>query len=328
VTTAEQIAALVKETGSDNPRDAVRIKARELITLYRSCFGEPSMPLDVEALASLRGIRKSEEVPTHSRDAELVPGVDGRPLMRVNPDRPGTRRRFSMAHEVSHTFFPEYELKVQCRPDPRYRDPQNPDDLLEMLCDVGAAELLFPVPWFTDAALAVESPSELLTLADDYRASREATIRRFAETHSRSLVAVFFAWKLKPTQDRRIGCTDQANLFGTNPEEDARACWKLRIEYAIPSHAFAEAGHFLPKDKSIEVAGPFAAAAFGSCGDGDCPVDLGSAGGTYRVWAFPLYTPPEDRGPGGELAAAAILEPLEVNRRKKKAIAPGPSLFD
>jgi hypothetical protein len=326
--TAEQIAALLGETGKTEPRAAVRAKAQELVALYRSYFGEPAMPLDIEALASLRGIRKSDEPPTHSSDAELVPDADGRASMRVNPDRPETRRRFSMAHEVTHTFFPEYQLKVQCRTDARYRDPENPEDLLEMLCDVGAAELLFPLPWFATAALTVRSASGLLKLADDYRASREATCRRFAETSPRNLAAVFFAWKLKPTQEQTIGRRDQTNLFGIDPKEEAKACWKLRIDYSISSPAFAGAGHFLPRDKSVEAEGPFAAAASGSCADAECRVDLGGARGLYRVWALPIYTPAEERGPRGELAVVAILEPLDVKRPKKTAPTKERSLFD
>lgn len=282
MTTADQIIALLKETGETDPRAAVRVKARELVALYTSYFGQPTMPLDVEALASMRGVRKSSEAPTHSRDAELVPDGDGQVSMRVNPDRPETRQRFSMAHEVTHTFFPEYQLKVQCRPDPRYRDPENPDDLLEMLCDVGAAELLFPLPWFAVAARAIGSAAGLVKLADDYGGSREATIRRFAEISPHRLAAVFLSWKLKPTQQRAVGRTDQANLFGFDPEAEARAAWKLRIDYVVASASFADTGHFLPKDKSIEADGPFGQAARGACAEGECRLDFGGASGAYR----------------------------------------------
>ncbi len=328
MTTAEQIAALLQETGETDPRAALRAKARELVALHRSYFGEPVMPLDMEALASMRGIRRSAEAPAHSRDAELVPDEDGQVSMRVNPDRPETRQRFSMAHEISHTYFPEYQAKVRCRPDPRYRDPEDPDDLLEMLCDAGAAELLFPLPWFAADALAVRGAGGLVELAEGYRASREATLRRFAEVSPRCLAAVFLCWKLKPTQERTVGRTDQANLFGTSPEEEARAAWKLRIDYAILSPAFAEAGHFLPKDKSVPADGPFALAAGGACADAECRLDLGGACGTFRVMAVPLSTPPEARGPAGELSVAAIVEPLQGKKPRKVAPEEGPSLFD
>ncbi len=327
MTTAEQIAALLKETGETDPRAAVRRKAKELISLYQSCFGQPDMPLNMEALASMRGVCKSDEPPIHSQDAELVPEADGQIVMRVNPDRPETRQRFSMAHEITHTFFPEYQLKVQCRPDPRYRDPANPEVLLELLCDIGAAELLFPLPWFAADCLSVRSPAGLVTLANDYGGSREATIRRYAEISPRCVAAVYFSWKLKPKQERTIGRTDQPNLFGLDPEVEARAAWKLRIDYAVASPAFTDTGRFLPKDKSVEANGPFEQAAGGVCALGECWLDLGEASGRYGVWAVPLYTERDDRGPAGEWSVAAILEPLEVKKPKKTSKMSGPTLF-
>ncbi len=328
MTTAEQIAAILQETGETEARAAVRCKARTVVEQYLSLFGEPTMPLDMEMLASLRDIQRSEEQPTHSHDAELVPESDGRVSMRVNPDRPETRQRFSMAHEIIHTLFPEYQAKVRCRTDSRYRDPANPEDLLEILCDVGAAELLFPLPWFASDALAVRTASGLIALADTYTASREATLRRFAEIATRPLAAVFFTWKLKPTQERTIGRKDQMNIFKTEPEAEARSAWKLRIDYAIPSTSFSTAGHFLPKDKSIKADGPFGEAARGTGADGECRLDLGGLRGLCRVLAVPLYTPQEERGPGGELAVAAIIEPLDLKQPKKSTAPAGPSLFD
>jgi len=175
------IDELVRTTGAPDAKAAVRLKARELISLYVATFGEPVMPIDVDVLASLRGISRSEEPPVHSPDAELVPDGTGGVTMRVNLDRPDTRQRFSVAHEISHTFFPDYTTKVWCRTDARYRDRTNPDELLEMLCDIGAAELLFPHPWFSTNAFSVASGRDLAGLAATYRASREATVRRYAE---------------------------------------------------------------------------------------------------------------------------------------------------
>ena len=100
---------------------------------------------------------------------------------------------------------------------------------------------------------------------------------------------------------------------------EARAAWKLRIEYAIYSPSLAGVGHFLPRDKSVEAAGPFDAAAHGVCADGESWLDLGSARGTYRVWAVPLYTPQEHRGPNDELSVAGVLEPVDLKKPQKSA---------
>ena len=45
---------------------------------------------------------------------------------------------------------------------------------------------------------------ELAELADDFQASRESTVRRFVELHTEPLAAVFFSWKLKPTEEREV----------------------------------------------------------------------------------------------------------------------------
>ena len=324
------IKELVRSTGAVDAPAAIRLKARELIDLYVASFGDPAMPINLDVLASFRGIGRSEELPLHSADAEIVPNGTGGVTMRVNPDRPETRQRFSVAHEISHTFFPDYTTKPWCRPDARYRDRTDPDDYLEMLCDIAAAELLFPQPWFSADAAAVAVASGLIDLATTYRASREATIRRYAETRPESAAAVFFTWKLKPTQKATVGHMDQGNLFGVTPEEQVRDALRLRIEYAVLSEAFKADGHFLPKDKSVENEGPiYLAASTGNPAEGECFLDFGQAAGTYRVWAVPLWTADDQVGANGENMVSAILRPMTIRKPyRKKQGSIGPALFD
>lgn len=325
------IDELVKKSGTSSPEEAIRSKARELIDLFVATLGEPTLPINIDLLASLRDIGRSENRPVISPDAELAPDGSGGVTMRVNPDRPETRQRFSIAHEISHTFFPDYMTKEWCRTDARYRDRRNPDEFLEMLCDIGAAELLFPQPWFGDDAVSVKHGVDLVTLAAKYHASREATIRRYAETSVDSLAAVYFIWKLKPTQKSIIGRKDQLNLLGISPEEQLLDSLRLRIEYTIPSEGFRSAGHYLPIDKSIECTGPiYEAATSGQPCDGECFLDLGQAAGTYMTHAVPLWTEVSQRGPNGENTVAAILKPIVVSKakRKKGSSSVGRSLFN
>jgi hypothetical protein len=307
----------------------MRQKARELIQTYVASFGEPTMLLDMDVLASLRGIHRSDEKPLHSPDAELSPNGDGGVTIRVNPDRPETRQRFSVAHEISHTFFPDYSTKGWCRTDARYREHANPDEYIEMLCDIGGAELLFPEPWFSKDAAQVSNANGLLHLARTYQASREATIRRYAELSPASVAAVFFVWKLKPTQESRIGRTDQGNFFGVTPEQEVEGALRLRIEYAIVSETFKTDGHFLPKDKSVENDGPiYRAASTASPAEDECFLDLGQAAGVYRIWAIPLWTAKEETGANGEAAVAAILWPTLVQKPRHRTSGTGaPSLW-
>lgn len=319
---------LIRTAGATDAIEGVRIRARELIELHANTFGNPTMPLNLDVLASLRGIVRTDELPLHSDDAELVPDRSGAVTMRVNPDRPETRQRFSIAHEISHTFLPGYITKAWCRTDARYRDRNNPDDYIEMLCDIGAAELIFPAPWFSrDAEQANDAPG-LIELAKTYRASREATIRRFAETSSKPLSAVFFTWKIKPTQRATVGSRDQPNLFGISAEDQMRDALRLRSEYAIPSPSFKAAGYFLPKDKSVPMEGPiYRAASTCKPTDEECYLDLGQASGVFRASAVPLWTPDDERGPAGEHAVAAVLHPISVRRSGARKISADQTAF-
>lgn len=329
--TAALIEELVRRTGAADPPEAIRRQARDLIKTYVAAFGEPEKPINIDVLASLRGINRSEEAPLFSQDAELAPDGAGGITMRVNPDRPGTRQRFSMAHEITHTFFPDYSTRRWCRTDARYRDRTNPEDYLEMLCDIGAAELLLPTPWFSDDAASVRSAAALIELAKTYHASREATLRRYAETSTECLAVTFFMWKLKPTQKSVVGRKEQSNLFGISPEEQIRNALRLRIEYSIPSPTFQRDGHFLPKDKSVDSCGPiYEAAAQGTPAEGETYLDLGQASGRYRVWAIPVWTPNEQLGSNGENAVAAVLRPISVRapRKRDSSSQLGFGLFD
>ena len=326
------IDELVRETGLESPEAAIRFRAKELLQLYTEFFGEPEMPIDVMELASLRSIHPSDDLPVQSPDAELVPRQDGGVEMRVHPDRPETRKRFSIAHEICHTFFPDYEQSEWCRTDAHYRNRTDPAQYLEMLCDIGAAELLFPQPWFSEDASRIGCASDLKDLAIKYHGSREATLRRHVELSSDSVVAVYFTWKLKPAQKGVVDNQDQGNLFGITPEDQIRDALALRIDYSIPSASFKSLGHYLPPDKSIENSGPiFMASSTGKCFDGEHQLGLGAASGTYSIMAIPLPTPLDQRGPNGEHNVAGILKPIAVQRSTKKRTVEAenaPSLFD
>jgi len=331
-TTQKFIDELVQSTGANSAEEAIRAKARHLIHTCEAMFGRPEMPIDVSILTGLQGIHASEDLPIQSPDAELAPRSEGGVEMRVHPDRPETRKRFSIAHEISHTFFPEYEKKSWCRTDARYRSRNDPDQYLEMLCDIGAAELLFPLPWFSEDANQVSDASGLVALADSYHGSREATLRRFAELSTEPIAAVFFTWKLKPVQKGVVDNEGQANLFGISHEDQVRDALQLRIDYSIPSESFSQLGHYLPPEKSIKNDGPiFKASSTASCFDGECYLDFGPARGTYNVMAIPLPTDRNQRGPNGEYSVAAIVRPVAVQKAKKKRTsAPdnSPTLFD
>lgn len=306
----EHVLAIMDETGADDPYEAVRIKARAVVAEFGSAFGEQP-PFHVTAMASFRGLHLSDDDPRFSPDSEIAPEGDGRVVLRVNKNRPEARQRFSICHEIGHTLFPEYDREVRCRkrPDRSFADA---DDMLESLCDAAASELMFPDPWFADAvaSMTLSAPS-ISQLSSDYKASREATVRRVVEVSPSPLAAVFFSWKLKPTQVRELKRKAATKPLFDELESDAPQPM-LRVDYSIANAAFQRqvSGH-IPKDKSIPDSGPIhLASTTQSLHSGVDDIDLGTLAGRFRVHALPVYTAAEAVGPGDAASVVAILEPL------------------
>jgi Zn-dependent peptidase ImmA (M78 family) len=107
---------------------------------------------------------------------------------------------------------------VQCRPDARYRDRDDPGDFIETLCDIGSSEMLLPLPWFAEDANTVCTGEGVLQLAAKYSASREATVRRTAEMSQAVVAALFLSWKLKPAQTAKSS-PKQRSFLSVTPEE-------------------------------------------------------------------------------------------------------------
>lgn len=315
VTLDPHVRAVMDEMDEDDPFAAIRSKAQRIAEQYHQLFGEVP-PFNLEALASMRGLRLSNDAPRHSADSEIAPEADGNVVLRLNRDRPRARQRFSIGHEVGHTLFPEYQLKVRCRKatDRTWADA---GDLLETLCDVASSEFMFPTPWFQDRATELPlSASAVAELASKYKASREATVRRFVEVLPEPLAAVFLRWKLKPTETRqRKRDGRQGRMFGDAISEPER---KLRVDYGVANQSFERSFcDYIPPDKSVPSEGPIYDASVSQVStDGEMWLDLGSVSGRFSIHALPIYTAEADLGPAGGCSVVAILRPIA--RRKSR----------
>lgn len=304
------VAAVIKETGAPDAATAVRIKAREVIARYAQTFAsEP--PFNMLAIASFRGLRLSNDDPRYSVDSEIAPEADGRVVLRVNKERPLSRQRFSIGHEIGHTLFPDYHLAVQCRRTTQRRRI-NPDDMIENLCDIAASEFLFPVPWFNNRVAGLKlSADSIATLANDCEASRDATVRRLVEVSADPLAAIFFSWKLKPTELRELGRGRKQPTLLPELRRNAPSP-KLRVDYAITNDAFERdcPGH-IPKDKSITSDGPIFKASSMQSGQSDkFRLDLGPIKGSFHIFALPLYTEEQSLGPERYCSVVAVIRPV------------------
>ncbi len=108
-------------------------------------------PIRVEVVASFQGIARVEVRPQPWAGC-LIPLRDEL-VIRVRDSDSLRRQRFSGFHEVTHTFLPGFRLAPQFRCDPGALTKRTRE---ELLCDIGASELLFPRRFF-DRDLAQSS---------------------------------------------------------------------------------------------------------------------------------------------------------------------------
>ena len=235
---------------SRDPEEIIRYLIRSEQTDARN-YGWSGPPFDPKDFASTIGIPcvKSDQL-FCSEDAELHPIEGGRSIIKYNPDKPKTRQNFSIAHEIAHTYFPDYQNRYKARNKIGKFDPNNEE---EFLCDLGASEIIMPTP---DFDLDVESMGislkSLGELSKRYEASLEATAIRMIGTDFYPCALVVLDYSHKPTEKDEIEESRyQQNLFDDYPWEPPPM--KLRVQYSVRSKHFSS---YIPMHKSIDESSP------------------------------------------------------------------------
>ena len=193
--TNESVLALA---AGREPVETIAEEARKAILEFTEAGGSVP-PLDPFALAKFRGI---SVVPREDvRDARTK-HLGGRKFMiEFNPNRPRGRVRYSLCHEITHTLFPDCSEKVRNRA--THEEMVEDEWQLEMLCNVGAGELLMPfgtLPEFNEQMLSIE---KLMQLRKDYDVSTEALLLRVARV-APSQCCIFSASRRKAGPDYQI----------------------------------------------------------------------------------------------------------------------------
>lgn len=149
--------------GNRDPVAEIVSRARKVITdaAETGLTGPPFEPF------LLADYLKIAVVPREDiRDARTV-AVAGRPVIEFNPNRPRGRVRYSICHELAHTLFPDCLDRVRNR---LGHEHMSKDDWqLEMLCNIGAAELLMPIgtfPQLKEESLSIDHLMEVRTRFD------------------------------------------------------------------------------------------------------------------------------------------------------------------
>jgi Zn-dependent peptidase ImmA (M78 family) len=130
---------------------------------------------DLEACLRKRNVRETRSVPGLSSDGYIEPlGSSYREGFRITlrEEASAARNRFTIAHELCHTFF--YEIVPELKFGSHDTDPQE-----ERLCNLGAGELLIPARHLKSHAKKQPiSINSLEGLSRTYLVSPEAMLLR------------------------------------------------------------------------------------------------------------------------------------------------------
>lgn len=227
-----------KAMPGETPPAVIRRLARQMVAEARE-QGWEEVPFDPELLAELHGIKVKPASGDIRAEARLMPLPNSRLQIEYAADAPETRRRFSICHEIAHTFFPDCFEQVQHRRNADYFDPVHAE--LEQLCHIGAGELLMPLAEF-GAASGGRRPSMVVAeeLGRHFNASPEASVRRMVDLTDDSCCLLWLSLRLKPKEEKDTGPEFDFGFDGPKP--------KLRVDYRFASSSWQM---FVPDHKSV-----------------------------------------------------------------------------
>lgn len=227
-------AALCSYTGQDEPVSAIRRCADTLLADSETA----ERPVNLELVASFRRIRKIEYV--DMVEAGRVLPTREAYVMQVNREHAEGKQRFTVGHEICHTFFHEASASVRTLVDAAtglfdIRDEE------EYLCDVGAARILLNPCWLVPMAESRPASLDgLLEIAEMCGASIEATAFELAQSAVWPCTFVFWEPGLRKAQQLP---SEQAALPGLASDPGK----KLRVTRGYGSNEWP----FVSKNKSV-----------------------------------------------------------------------------
>ncbi len=185
-------ASVKRLAGEDDPVEVITKKARGLVlaAMDNGWSGPPFDPLFLSDYLKLRVLPRGD-----LRDARIVPAGDSF-CIEYNPTRPRGRVRYSIAHEIAHTLFPDCSDQIRNRAAPH--EFRNDEWQLEALCNIAAAEFLMPMGSIGHLAPPDLGIDNLLDLRQKYDVSTEAILIRAVHAASWPC-AVFSASRIDST---------------------------------------------------------------------------------------------------------------------------------
>ena len=142
------------------------IDARDVVAELLGDAGISEPPVDLKAVAAVRGIRRVRFAPLKSAYGLLKTGPNGHTIT-INK-RYMSRARFTLAHEIAHTLVEHFEDADDDVPLAHLK-PRGAAKV-EAICDEIAAEILFPYEMFQralgDSATGIDDIQRLASLFD------------------------------------------------------------------------------------------------------------------------------------------------------------------
>ena len=200
--------SVIALAGDRDPVEAITERARQLVVQGMDA-GWSGPPYDPLLLADIIGL---EVHPTEGvRDAQTVPTSKGRMRVDFNPGRPRARVRFSIAHEIAHSLFPDCGERIRERA--AYHDLRGDDWQLETLCNIAAGEIVMPLGSLPESDLSALSIEHLVDLRRRYEVSMEALLNRLVRVTD-AAVAMFAASRTGDAADRHSYSIEYAVASG------------------------------------------------------------------------------------------------------------------
>jgi|HubBroStandDraft_2_1064218.scaffolds.fasta_scaffold08624_5 O-acetyl-ADP-ribose deacetylase (regulator of RNase III) len=199
VWTHPSVLSLAALMGID-PINAISARARE--TVFRAIqSGWSGPPYDPFALAEF--LKVAVEPRQDVIDARTLPAGGGKFRIEFNPNRSAARINFSVAHEIAHTLFPDCADAIRNRFTHAEMRPN--DWQLEVLCNVGASEILMPVGSFQFDETCSLSIDAVIAMQRQFSVSSEAVLLRIAKlTGKQCLVFVAHRDETKSSATYRL----------------------------------------------------------------------------------------------------------------------------
>lgn len=169
-----------------DPMSVIIQRARSAVlgAMEQGWSGPPYNPF---TLAEMRGVKL---LPTEDvLDARTRSDSGERFTIEFNPQRPAARMRYSIAHELGHTLFPDCAAATRNRA--THAEMKEDDWQLEFLCNMAAAEILMPFGTLQEELSIRPSTGLVLDLRRKYLVSCEAVVNRLIRLSAYPCVAFF-----------------------------------------------------------------------------------------------------------------------------------------